>query len=429
MTYSLNRRFFLKFTSIAAAASVFRAPFAAAQAERLRLIFWGGQDRADRTNKAGDVFAAKTNISVESEFLSWNDYWPKLATQIAGGNASDIVQMDYRYIVEYAKRNAIAPLDEFVGKELLLEDFDKDQIAGGSVGGKLYGVSLGANSSALIINKAVFEEAGIEAPGNELTFDDLHGFAEKFKSKNVRGGMKVTADSSGLEPAFENWLRQRKKSLYTTDGKLAFDEADGAEWFKLWAALRDAGVCAGAEDQALDTGSIESSMLVIGKAAMISSNSNLLIAHQGLVKDKLSLGACPRIAPGSGGGHYRKPAMLFSIAASSQNKADAAKYISFMVNDQDAAKAVSTERGIPCSAAIRDFLAPTLGDEKKSMLEFVANLGDLLGPIPPSPPSAAGEIELSILRTLSQEVAFGQKTPDEAGSELVSQANDLLSRG
>ena len=66
---------------------------------------------------------------------------PSSATQIAGGNAPDVIQMDYRYIVEYAKRGAIAPLDEFVGKALDLDDFDEDQLEGGKVDGKLYGIS------------------------------------------------------------------------------------------------------------------------------------------------------------------------------------------------------------------------------------------------------------------------------------------------
>ena len=36
-----------------------------------------------------------------------------------------------------------------------------------------------------------------------------------------------------------------------------------------------------------------------------------------------------------------------------------------------------------------------------------SNLGDLLGPLPPSPPTAAGEIDQSLLDVLADEVAFG----------------------
>ncbi|HHY48764.1 MAG TPA: ABC transporter ATP-binding protein, partial [Alphaproteobacteria bacterium] len=69
-----------------------------------------------------------------------------------------------------------------------------------------------------------------------------------------------------------------------------------------------------------------------------------------------------------------------------------------------------------------------LDEQSQIALNFVANLGPLLGPLPPSPPAAAGEIDASVLRTLSQEVAFGQRTPEDAGPYFIQQATDVLSR-
>ncbi len=60
-------------------------------------------------------------------------------------------------------------------------------------------------------------------------------------------------------------------------------------------------------------------------------------------------------------------------------------------------------------------------------LNYVASLDDLLGELPPSPPASAGEVS-SLLNTLSQEVAFGVKSAEQAGPELVSGALDILSR-
>ena len=117
MTMKLDRRQFLLGTTALAAAAGISPAFAQ---EALRLIFWGSQARADRTYGVTDLYTKAGGPAIEGEFLAWNDYWPKLATQTAGGNAPDIIQMDYRYIVEYAKRNAIAPLDEFVGGAMAL---------------------------------------------------------------------------------------------------------------------------------------------------------------------------------------------------------------------------------------------------------------------------------------------------------------------
>ncbi|MBD8066335.1 extracellular solute-binding protein [Devosia sp. PTR5] len=427
MTIKLDRRQFLMGSSALLAAGAAGVSPAWAQASSLRLIFWGGQDRADRTYKVADMFTAAKGNDIEAEFLAWNDYWPKLATQTAGGNAPDVIQMDYRYIVEYAKRNAIAPIDD-LGAKLAEAGFDADQLEGGKVDGKLYGISLGANSVATLVNTGAFEEAGIELPTNAWTYDDLMEIGEAFNSANIRGGMRAIADGSYSEPMLDNWLRQRGKALYTAEGKLGFDEQDAVEWYQLWSKLREAKVCVTPDNQALDTGPLETTMLVTGKAALMPSNSNQLVAFQGLVPDKLDMVGYPRIAEGVGGGHYRKPSMFFSVGNTAADKEAAASFVDFFVSDPEAAKVLGVERGIPCLPATRDVVSPTLDGPNQIALNFVANLGDLLGPLPPPPPAAAGEVDSSLIRTLGQEVGFGAKTAEQAGKELVEGASAILSR-
>src|SRR5690606_34309212 len=204
MTFRLGRRQFLMGSSALLAAGSM-APPVFAQGAPLRLIWWGGQARADRTLAVADAFASATGSpEPQGEFLAWNDYWTRLATQVAGGNAPDVLQMDYRFIVEYATRNAIAPLDEFVGGVLKLDDFDQDQIEGGKVNGQLYGLSLGANSVAMLINTTAFEEAGVELPNRDTTYADIEAIGEAFKAANIRDGMKAIQDGSGSEPMLDN---------------------------------------------------------------------------------------------------------------------------------------------------------------------------------------------------------------------------------
>src|SRR5690606_23084056 len=158
------------------------------------------------------------------------------------------------------------------------------------------------------------------------------------------------------------------------------------------------------------------------------SNSNQLVAYQSLMQDDLTITSYPRIAPGVGGGHYRKPSMFWSIGGSSANKEKAAEYLSFFINDPEAGKVLGVERGIPCVSAVREAVSPTLSEKDQIALNFVANLGDLLGPLPPPPPAAAGEIDVSLLRVLSQEVAFGARSPEDAGKFFVTEAAAILER-
>lgn len=425
MTIRLGRREFLMGSSALAAAAAFGVSPAFAQSA-LRLIFWGGQARADRTYAVTDAYAAAGNAGIEGEFLSWNDYWPKLATQTAGGTAPDIIQMDYRFIVEYATRNAIAPLDEFVGSALNLGEFDQDQLDGGMVDGKLYGISLGANSVAMLANQTAFEAIGEAVPDRDWTFADIERLGEAFKAAGT--GMAAMSDGSGSEPFLDNWLRQRGKALYTADGKLGFDAADATEWFAMWNGYREKGYIVSAEDNALDTGAPETSMVALKKAALLPSNSNQLVVHQSVNDDTLTITNYPRLAAGVGGGHYRKPSMFFSVGGTAADKAAAAAFINYFVTDPEAGKILGVERGIPCNASVREAITPTLDEQSQIALNFVANLGDLLGPLPPPPPAAAGEIDTSLLRVLSQEVAFGGRSAEDAGTFFVDEATAILNR-
>src|SRR6185312_4614413 len=110
--------------------------------ESLRMIWWGNPDRDKRTNDVLALYTKTTGAQVLPETYAWNDYWQKLATQAAGKNLPDLIQMDYRFIFEYARRRQLAALDDFMGKQLKLDTFDPNQLASGKVDDKLYGVSM-----------------------------------------------------------------------------------------------------------------------------------------------------------------------------------------------------------------------------------------------------------------------------------------------
>src|SRR5947209_9751229 len=61
---------------------------------RLRCFWWGNPDRDKRTRLLLDTYSKKSNTQIAAESLGWGDYWTKLGTQTAGGNAPDLIQMD-----------------------------------------------------------------------------------------------------------------------------------------------------------------------------------------------------------------------------------------------------------------------------------------------------------------------------------------------
>ncbi len=91
----------------------------------MRCFWWGNPERDRRTKTALDAYAQKTGIQIAAELLGWGDYWTKLGTQTAGGNAPDLIQMDYRYIFEYARRDTLLALEKVMPSPLNLKDFSE----------------------------------------------------------------------------------------------------------------------------------------------------------------------------------------------------------------------------------------------------------------------------------------------------------------
>ncbi|WP_152048361.1 ABC transporter substrate-binding protein [Aureimonas psammosilenae] len=427
MTVSVTRRSVLQGGAAALTLAAFGGRPALAQAQRLRFLWWGSQERADRTRNAIAAFkGVSPDTEIVGEFAGWSDYWPRLATQVAGRNAPDLIQMDYRYIFEYARRGALMPLDEAVGKALKIEDFGQANIDSGRVDGKLYGVNLGVNSSSICFNAKMWEDNGAEAPKPGQTWEQIGESAATFAKNRKRPGVFALADAGGVEPSFELWLRQNGKALYT-DGGLAYEPKDAEGWFALWAGLRERKACVPADIQALDQLSIETNPLTSGKAATAFMHSNQFVGFQALNKAKLTLGPYPKLSGEAPSGHYLKPSMLISLSANAPAEA-ALRFADFLVSSPEGVKALGVERGVPASQGMREGLTPQLNEVDRAMVEYIALITPDVGALPPSPPPGAGELAF-VLKRLNEEVGFGRKTPAQAGEDMVREANAILKRG
>jgi multiple sugar transport system substrate-binding protein len=426
MTRELNRRTLLKAAAGTAGLTALSGLPAFAQTNtRVRVYWWGSKERADRTLKAAALYQQRhPEVKIDGETLGWGDYWQRLATQAAGRNAPDLIQMDYRYIAEYARRGALLPLDEYLGKSLEIADFGKESLDSCRVDGKLYAVNLGNNSNALIYNKAAFQKAGVPEPENV----NWEKFAELAAAvtKAHNGEYYGTSDASGEENALENWIRQRGKALFTEDGKLALDEKDAGDWFVMWAKMRETKACPPADLQALDKNNIETNLLTQGRAACAFNHSNQYVGYQVLNKNPLGIAMYPQGA-GPKHGHYLKPSQMWSVYSRSKVPEEAVKIANFTVKDPEGAKILGVERGVPASPAIREVVGADLDDMGKKVVDFISFVTTRVGPLPPAPPQGAGEVQV-MLRRVSEQVGFGKISPTEGGKQYVSEAKAILAR-
>jgi multiple sugar transport system substrate-binding protein len=392
---------------------------------RLRFFWWGNPERNKRTYEVVELYKQKSpDVAIDPETIGWDDYWPKMATQASGRNMADVIQMDYRFLFEYARRNQLEPLDEYMGSGLDLSAFNPNFLDSGKVDGKLYAVPWTSNSTTCYYDSAKMAELGIAMPDHTWTWDDLKRVAGEVKKAGLTDYWGVS-DKGRWEPMMEFFMRQRGKALYNEDGGLGFEEADVADYFGLWESFRKEGLATPADLTAQDN-TLQTMPLTLGKSAIDFAHSNQIVALQSLNKNELQMTMLPNLSGGEPG-QYLKPSMLVSVARTSQAKPEAVAFTQFLVADWDAAQVLRVERGVPGDEKIRDRLIEVVNPVEKKMLEYLAVVSSNVGPLPPAPPKGAGEVDKMLLRTYP-EMAFGRISVKDGAAQFYRDAELILRR-
>lgn len=122
------------------------------------------------------VFEEKNpDIKVDVQLTGYNDYFTKLATQIAGGNPPDVFEMNMENFLAYMLRGATADLTDL---RIEASNYSEATLSAVSSDGALYAVPMSFSTCVLFYNQALFDQAGIGYPASDWTLDDIQAAAE-----------------------------------------------------------------------------------------------------------------------------------------------------------------------------------------------------------------------------------------------------------
>ncbi|MFG6080147.1 extracellular solute-binding protein [Paracoccus litorisediminis] len=425
----INRRAFLN-SGLACALAATTMPLlgraARASGSDMRLFWFGSPGRAERTLAVAKLFeAANPGTTVLGE-VGGNDYWSKLTTMLAGGNAPDIFQLEPGRFADYAGRGAMLPLDDYLGKTIRTDRLLPGALELGTVKGKVAGMPLSNNAFALLYDTVAFQQAGLTPPGRDTTWDDFARLCTDMTKAIGKKGVWAVGNAARYSYAFEAFLLQRGKKLYREDGQIGFDAKDATDWYGYWESLAKKGGCVPADVQAQDKIQIDSNPMSRGNAVMAIAFSNMLVGYQALQKNPVGITTLPVAEKGGASGLFYRAGLHFGIAKNSPDPERAARFLDFFVNDLAAGQILGVERGVPINLDVRAAIAPALDETQKRSFDYVEGIADVVGPFPAQVPVGASELEDRVYRTVADRMAFGQITPTEAGEELVSQANAIL---
>jgi multiple sugar transport system substrate-binding protein len=389
----------------------------------LSFAWWGDASRAKATQEAVGLFQQQhPNIKVSTQYAPFADFFTKLATQVAGGNAPDLFQIDRGYVNEYAQRGALYDISAN-SSELDLTKWDSSFANSGKIGGKLVAVPFAQNSQTIVVDQTLAAKYGVPLPSKNWTWDDLKTWAQQVHDKS---GGKVfgIADPGSTYPAFESWLVQHGKHLYDASGHLGYTAQDVADFWNFTTDLRKSGAATSAELTATVTGTPADEPLPKGKAAAEWDYDSLYVPYTAATGDKLAMYPLPQVSGNTG--MLPKPAQMLSVYSRSKHPKEAVQLMNFLLNDPAAAKALGASRGLQPNLDIRSSMAASASDPAvKAVYAYEAENKGQLNPPAVTPPKGDSQV-LTLMQRAYQDVAFERKSVQDAASSFFTQTRQFV---
>jgi multiple sugar transport system substrate-binding protein len=429
----LSRRSFLTGVGVAAAAGTLAAcgggngsataPTSESGPVTLRFVWWGNDTRTRLTNQVIELFQSKNpTITIKGENGDFSTYWDKLATQVAGNDAPDIIQMDEKYINEYGARGALLDLG---AAGVITDKFAAGTLDSGRIGGALLGINSGINAPVLLANKNVIAAAGSQLPDDAtLTWDAFTELCSQITGRPQ--GVYGTQNPLAVEAAFRLYMRQLGKDEFDANG-LGFAPADAAKFFDLGLRMMNAKASPPAAEISEDMSKpIDQAMASTNKVAYSIYWSNQINSIKKASGSDIALLRPPSMTgKASDVKLWYKASMYWSAYAKTKHPAAVATFINFLANDVEAGKIMGTERGVPANNDVKQALSAQLSDVDKLVVDYLDRIGPELGGTAVVAPVGGGQLSTMLTR-YSQDVVFGRQTPQQAGQAFYDEAKSNL---
>ena len=411
---------------------------------QLKMAWWGGMARAERTNMVARMFEAANpglNVEIKTEFYATTqgagvpgmDYWPTMNKYAMDGTLPDIMQHDYAYIEEWTTRKLLRALDDLIADGTIkLTDVPQGFIDGGKVEGKVMAISLGTNTQAVAIDVDLFTKLNIPIPSDEWTWEDFERIALEIKTKeNIYG---FGSGLWGYTPGWKAVYLSLGQWVFSADGKSLgyMDDKPWADHFNMILRLKKAGALPGIPMEPTGT-NVDGLLMVSKMSGMEHIFSNQLVGladaatrANNMMPRNFKMLPLPRVK-GQKSPIYMKPSQYFAVTAGSKYPKEAAKVIEFFTNSIEANKVLAGERGVPINSKVLTELKKTLDKHAADSFDLIERGAAYATKLPPNDPITWTMLLNTILTPISKDVVEEKMTAEQGVSYFRTQASALLS--
>lgn len=272
------------------------------------------------------------NIKVIVDNTTAGETYQKLALTTESGNPPDVF-MTY-WTTGAASNGLLYDLSGFIEKEgqAWFDSFVEPAWTFNVYGGKYYGVPFRVAPVSVIVNKNMFENAGLDLPANDWNWEDFLETARKLTNKDAgEYGYCLTgsAESHGTDAQFYPFLFSNDGKMITPEGLAGFNTPEGVEALQWMVDIVQSGeVVPPGTTSASNNTCID--MLAADKVAMwIDASLWLGFIRAGRPEVNITLATMPqgKIASTDNGGTG------LSMAAKTKHPEEAWEFLKFMTSD------------------------------------------------------------------------------------------------
>lgn len=151
----------------------------------LSVSIWDPNQEPGIKEILGD-FTAKTGIKTKLSVIKWEEYWTMLEAGAQGGSLPDVFWMHSNESQRYMSNDMLLDLTNKIAdsSEVNPDNYPKDIWGLYTYEDKYYAVPKDVDTIALWYNKAMFDEAGLDYPTADWTWDDLTVAAKALTKKD-----------------------------------------------------------------------------------------------------------------------------------------------------------------------------------------------------------------------------------------------------
>lgn len=307
--------------------------------------WWGAELPAGEFDKIVNDFTAQNpNIKIKLLSAPYASTKQQLLTGAASKTLPDVVGLDGAWVNDFAKQGAITDLSRLMTDA----NYDASQLASQvQVKGKTYMIPVVNFVYPLFVNKDLLAKAGVaEVPTTRTQFLDA---AKKISAtgSDVKGWALPldTAVPNGIQNDVMSWLWASGGSMLT-DGKPNLTSAPVKSVVEYVKSLNDAGVIAPGSLTMKEQDKVEK--FTNGQVGMMIDS----LAHINLIRKnkpdlKFEVAALPAEDGYSGKRGIPYASWGIGISNSTKHKAEAFKFVSYLLSQETNAKLSTIANGFP----------------------------------------------------------------------------------